>query len=685
MAQKTAHPALDCYRQAHLAAQRQAWSEALLLIRQALALAPQQAEFHYALANILSDSGAAAAARPALEEAIRLRPAFFEAWNNLGLLCEGAGDNEAAENAFAQALALRPAALSARRHLARRYRLNGRHAQALTVCEAGLQQAPGEPALLREKIATLILLDRCDEAGALLTGCGMVEAPWRNLWHRLAQRLAATNVTAAAREIYRALAATQPDDWQARLGAALTLPVVPESVAALDAARAAYRQEMQALLAAVTLAHLAEAPESARCAAAARDNFYLAYHGQVDLDLQQQYAELLRRLLAGVQDGIDAAGRSSPRSAAQPCAERRGRIGFVSAFIRDCTVGHYFRAWITGLAEAGFAVTVFSLDGRDDALTREIAAHGVPILKLAGDLPAQARALAAAAQAALIYPEIGMHGGTQALAALRLAPLQCAAWGHPISSGLASIDVYFSSALMEPAHGEAHYAEALYRLPGLGTAYRAPEQPPPAGRQALGLPEDVPLLFYPHSLFKIHPADDALLLEVLRRNPAAGIVLFESEYAGVTRAYRQRLAPQLAAAGMAADRLHFLPLMPRERYLQVARCCQVMLDCRYWSGGNTTLDALTVGLPVVAWPGESMRSRQSAGMLQAMGMEALIAGSIDEVWQKVSRLLGDAAWQAEMSAGIARQRHRLFDDPAPVAALVAGMTALIGDVPENGK
>ena len=36
----------------------------------------------------------------------------------------------------------------------------------------------------------------------------------------------------------------------------------------------------------------------------------------------------------------------------------------------------------------------------------------------------------------LVYPEIGMDPTTIAIASLRLAPRQCAAWGHPVTTGL---------------------------------------------------------------------------------------------------------------------------------------------------------------------------------------------------------------------------------------------------------
>ncbi|MFM6395632.1 MAG: hypothetical protein ACKPFF_03010, partial [Planktothrix sp.] len=59
----------------------------------------------------------------------------------------------------------------------------------------------------------------------------------------------------------------------------------------------------------------------------------------------------------------------------------------------------------------------------------------------------------------LVYPEIGMNPPTMELAALRLAPIQCTAWGHPVTSGLPTIDYFLSSQLMEPENAQEHYSE----------------------------------------------------------------------------------------------------------------------------------------------------------------------------------------------------------------------------------
>ena len=53
-----------------------------------------------------------------------------------------------------------------------------------------------------------------------------------------------------------------------------------------------------------------------------------------------------------------------------------------------------------------------------------------------------------------------------------------------------------------------------------------------------------------------------------------------------------------------------LPAVPHDDYQRVNLACDAMLDTLHWSGGNTTLDALACGLPVVTLPGAFMITRQ---------------------------------------------------------------------------
>ena len=142
----------------------------------------------------------------------------------------------------------------------------------------------------------------------------------------------------------------------------------------------------------------------------------------------------------------------------EPVARRsragaRLRVGFVSSLFRDCTAGHYFEHWVTDLPRDRFEVFVYHLQPVIDALGERIGAradkfHPCPRWRLSQLAPL----IRDDAPDVLIYPELGMDATTFALASLALAPVQCAGWGHPVTTGLPTIDVFFSCATMEPAN-----------------------------------------------------------------------------------------------------------------------------------------------------------------------------------------------------------------------------------------
>ena len=113
-----------------------------------------------------------------------------------------------------------------------------------------------------------------------------------------------------------------------------------------------------------------------------------------------------------------------------------------------------------------------------------------------------------------------------------------------------------------------------------------------------------------------------------------------------------------------------LPYMPHEKFLRVNSACDVMLDTLHWSGGNTSLDALAAGLPVVTAPGRFMRGRQSAAMLAMLGVEELVVAREGFVARAVE-VASDRGLRESLSRRIREARGALFDRTEPVAALHA--------------
>ena len=186
-----------------------------------------------------------------------------------------------------------------------------------------------------------------------------------------------------------------------------------------------------------------------------------------DFDAEhRRYAALVRRF----------AQARHPDLAFAPRAERaRIRVVFVSRFFHHHSVMKAFEGLICGLDRARFEIVLLQLGEARDEVTRRMATYAF------AHLPAEAPAawwrerIIAAQPDVLVYPDIGLEGTAQWLAAQRLAPMQCVLWGHPIATGFSSIDYYLSADAVERADAASDYSEQLVRLPGLGACYLPPD------------------------------------------------------------------------------------------------------------------------------------------------------------------------------------------------------------------
>jgi CRISPR-associated protein Csy1 len=629
------------------------------------------------------------------QRALELNPYNKLAWRNLGLTQLQLGQNQAAVTSARQATALNPHDNEARLLLARALIADNQHPAgidllhilsninlpdeiAIGVAEQWLlcHQSSQAWELLQQQLTAST--DLSTLASRIITlgrryGENWQAALWLRQWLELqhnasekqylelARTLARAGENLGANTIYQDVLATNPNSWQAKLGTALTLPIIYHDNQHLTAARSRLAKELKALKAwqPVHLPLLKDLLWS---------NFFLAYQGLDDLRLQSDYGDWLHQWASCAQDRPNQVhpGRSTLR-----------RIGFISSFFRDCTVGHYFGRWPGALRKAGFEVIVYQLGANRDHYTRTIANSASKFCHL-NDNPAQCAAKILEDKLdALIYPELGMDAQVLVLAALRLAPLQCCAWGHPVTSGLPTVDIYFSCAAMEPPGAQTHYREQLVSLPGLGTSYPMPLEPSAANRRDLGLPENRTLYLLPQSPFKIHPDTDALLAQVLAGDTAGTLVLFTGQDRRVTDKLLTRLGTALAKTG--ADpkaQMLLLPIMPRSRYLQINRCCDLMLDPPHWSGGNTALDALSSGLPIITLPSAYMRGRQSAAMLTLLELPELVAHNVQDYVAKALQYGKNKMANQILRRHILTYRKRLFEQQEPLEALIAFFRSL---------
>jgi predicted O-linked N-acetylglucosamine transferase (SPINDLY family) len=244
----------------------------------------------------------------------------------------------------------------------------------------------------------------------------------------------------------------------------------------------------------------------------------------------------------------------------------------------------------------------------------------------------------------------------------RIAPVQFTAWGHPITTGSPNIDYFLSSDLMEPENAQSHYSETLVRLPNLALFLTAPPaRPSQAG--VFAFPEGRVLYGCLQSLPKYLPQYDVLLPMIAKAVPQALFVFLEGTPVYATAILKERLFKAFTSQGLDFNRyVMFLPPVSPDGYIDLLSQMDVILDSIGWTGGNTSLQAIELGKPIVTLPGEFMRGRHTLAMFKMMGLEKQVATSIDDYISKAVRLGSDGELRSQLGAEILKNKHLLYED-----------------------
>lgn len=385
-------------------------------------------------------------------------------------------------------------------------------------------------------------------------------------------------------------------------------------------------------------------------------NFHLAYHGQCNRDLHTKAAAVYRHLFPSL-DYVAAHCRAPRR------VEGRIRVGLISQFFYNHSIGRTSRGLFAQLSREKLEVTaIFIAPAVDDHFSRFIRQHAQHSVDVPRDLHSARKLIEAQELDVLFYQDVGMDPFSYFLAFSRLAPVQCVSFGHPDTTGIPTIDYFISNDLYEIPGAESHYSERLFLLRDLGSLayyYRPERTEPQRDRGHFGLSDDEHLYVCPQNLFKVHPDMDELIVGILRRDARGKLVLINGRIDHWTDLLKRRWQE---SARDVMDRIVFLPRMDSVDYVNLIAVSDVMLDTLHFNGMNTSLDAFTVGTPIVTWPGALQRSRHTQAMYRKMGLAECIVNDAQAYIDRAVRLASDAGHRAAMKSEILKRNATLFED-----------------------
>jgi protein O-GlcNAc transferase len=423
--------------------------------------------------------------------------------------------------------------------------------------------------------------------------------------------------------------------------------------------------------------------KDAYTAVGASQPFFLAYQPYNNKPLLSRYGDLCASWMKSLASAVPMEPRVSP-------SVGKFRIGIVSAHVYNQSVWNaILKGWVHQLDRSKFEIYLFKIGGKKDQETLAAKGHVQHFDDRPKSLADWAITIQGANLDALIYDEIGMNALTLQLAAMRLAPLQAATWGHPETTGLPTIDFFLSAEGLEPPNAKDNYREKLVLLPHVGVYVEMlkPNSQDPDLRM-LGLPRDEPLLLCPGPPFKYSPLHDRVWIEIargLKANGGGRMVFFSASSGTMHVQMADRLRNSFAQAGLDFDsHVCVIPFLDRQRYFGLMKQSALMLDTLDFSGFNTAIQAIECGLPYLAFEGSFMRGRLASCIMRRLELSELVATTYEDFAQRAVALTADNRRLEELRAEIVTRRVILFEDATPIRALEGFLAAEIGEQRNRG-
>jgi protein O-GlcNAc transferase len=450
-----------------------------------------------------------------------------------------------------------------------------------------------------------------------------------------------------ASKIFDKLLAEHPSD-AFKIISVLQIPIIPSSTQAILDWREEFLSKINQLIE-------AELKIQDPLSEIGKTSFYLAFHGLDNRELNCKIAQLM-------MTSCPSLSWTSPHCLENRQSKGRIRIGFISKFFHLHSIGKTSRGLIAELSRKLFEVhSIFVPPVIDDPVSRLIQNCSDYYHILPQSLHEARKEISNLKLDILFYQDIGMEPFTYYLAFSRLARVQCVSFGHPDTTGIDNIDYFISTNYFEPRNSGSCYSEKLIELQNVATPayYYEPETRLDKTRHDFGLSERTNLYLCPQTLFKFHPDFDFMLAQILRIDDQATILCLEAHIPYWTKLLKERFK---RSVGEAVKRILFLSRQNFNDYMNLLAFSDVVLDTLYFNGMNTTLEAFSVGTPVITLPSHFQRGRHTFGMYQKMGIYECIATDPSDYARRAAQIANDKDLRNSISRKIIDRKTVLFED-----------------------
>jgi predicted O-linked N-acetylglucosamine transferase (SPINDLY family) len=677
-------------------------AEAAAIYSEILRNEPRHFEALHALGILRYQTGQLAEAERLIGEAVLVNPRAADALYNRGSLLLKLNRREEALSCFDRALAIRPDYVEALGNRGAALMALGRAAEGLADLDRLVSLRPNLPEAWSNRGGALVALERYEDAHASYGRALALRPDYpeaRKNRGAIAFRLKHYADALADADAAISFNARNADAWEQRADSLAELNRKDEALASYERLLALKPDSVDALYnRANNLMALRRAEEAARDYAQVLrldPDYHYAAGNLVFAKLcicdwhdfeeeTQRVAEGLRAgrsvsppfqalVLSPGEAGAAIAARlwsehgfpaaKSPLWQGERYAHERIRVAYVSANFHDHAVARLMAGVFEHHERARFETNAISFGPDDGGVLRARLAHAFDRFI---DVQSEgAEAIARMLREMEIDIAVDLMGFTEnsrpGIFAHRAAPVQVTYLGYPGTRGADYLDYLIADAIVAPPEQAAHYAEKLVHLPHSylpADDCRAIGERVPSRIEA-GLPAEGFVFCCFNNVYKITPSIFGIWMRLLREVEKSVLWLSQADASAV-----RNLKREAEARGVAPDRLVFANFVKSDaEHLARLKLADLFLDTLPYNAHATASDALWAGVPVLTAPGVGFPGRVAASLLRALGMDELIAPSLDPYAALALQLARDPAALGRIKMKLAQHRttHPLFD------------------------
>jgi len=336
------------------------------------------------------------------------------------------------------------------------------------------------------------------------------------------------------------------------------------------------------------------------------------------------------------------------------------RIGYLSCDLRDHAISHLMLGVFREHNRNNFEIFIYSY-GRDDGsfYRKSIIEYSDKFIDISGVSNLNAAKIINNDGVDIL---VDLNGYTRdarmEICALKPSPIQVTYLGFPGTSGARFFDYVITDRIVTPIGHEYFYSEKFAYLPD---AYQANDNKQIISdkvfsRDKFRLPKNSFVFSSFTQSYKIDPIFFDVWMDILKNIENSVLWLYEKN-----EQTKRNILFECKERGVGVERIIFADSLKKEDHLKRLQLSDLVLDTRLYNGHTTTSDALWAGVPVVTMEGKHFASRVSSSLLQAIDLNELIAGSIDEYKSIILDLAND-----RVKLGLIRERLKKNMDSMPL-------------------